>query len=148
MNGLKVSAAKSNFFDRKSVINAVDRATRGVLSKFGAFVRRRAKSSIRKRKRTSEPGAPPSSHTGLLKDFIYFGYDPARRSVVIGPALLNSTVDANALPALEYGGNAVVEDPRTSAKRNAAIAARPFMTPAFEAEKPGLPAMWKDSVRP
>ena len=75
---------KQLFFDSPKVVRAVDRTTRRVLSKFGAFVRRTARSSIRKRKRTSEPGSPPSSHTGLLKRFIFFGYDAQKRSVVIG----------------------------------------------------------------
>jgi len=69
---------KQLFFDSPKVVRAVDRTTRRVLSKFGAFVRRTARSSIRKRKRISEPGSPPSSHSGLLKKFIFFGYD--RRS--------------------------------------------------------------------
>jgi len=55
------------FFDRQAVISKVDAATRRVLSRFGAFVRQRAKSSIRKRRNPAPPGSPPSSHTGLLK---------------------------------------------------------------------------------
>lgn len=62
---IHLEAAKGNFFDRKAVLAAVDKATLRVLSKFGAFVRRRAKSSIRKRKKASPPGQPPSSHSGL-----------------------------------------------------------------------------------
>ena len=89
MIGMKLSKAKLSFFDSKAVTGAVDKATRRVLSRFGAFVRRGAKSSIRKRKRVSKPGEQPSSHTGLLKKFIFFGYDRSRSSVVIGPARLN-----------------------------------------------------------
>ena len=51
---------KQMFFDRAKVKNAVDKGVRKVLSKFGAFVRRTARSSIRKRKRVSAPGEPPS----------------------------------------------------------------------------------------
>lgn len=89
MIGLKMSAAKGMFFDSPKVLRAADRATRRVLSRFGAFVRRAAKSSIRKRKRVSAPGQPPSSHTDLLKKFIWFGYDANHQSVVIGPVALN-----------------------------------------------------------
>src|SRR5690606_28852572 len=92
------------FFDRKAVTSRVDRATRRVLSRFGAFVRRTARSSIRKRKRTSEPGKPPSSHTGMLKKFIFFGYDPRRDSVVIGPVRLSQKGRGEAPSLLEYGG--------------------------------------------
>jgi len=62
------------FFDSKKVVSATDRATRRVLSRFGAFVRRTAKQSIRKRKKVSQAGNPPSSHTGLLKKFIYLAH--------------------------------------------------------------------------
>jgi hypothetical protein len=55
-------AAKGSFFDRAKVKNAVDAGTRRVLSRFGAFVRTRARTSIRKRKGTSPPGGPPHAH--------------------------------------------------------------------------------------
>jgi len=134
------------FFDRKAVRSAVDRTARRVLSKFGAFVRRGAKSSIRKRKRTSSPGEPPSSHTGLLKKFIFFGYDRGRRSVVIGPARLNQAV-GDAPAALEYGGaSTVVEGLRNRRrKRRIRIAARPFMGRAMR--KTPIAPLWRDSIR-
>ena len=136
------------FFDRKAVTSRVDRATRRVLSKFGAFVRRGAKSSIRRRKRASAPGEPPSSHSGLLRRFIFFGYDRTRRSVVIGPQMLNQKV-GDAPHALEHGGTSTVVEGtrRKRRKRRVKISARPFMGPAFERERPKLPAMWRDSVR-
>jgi len=139
---------RETFFDRKAVRSAVDRTARRVLSRFGAFVRRAAKSSIRKRKRASAPGEPPSSHTGLLRRFIFFGYDRGRRSVVIGPMRLNQKI-GDAPAALEYGGmSTVVEGLRGKRrKRKIKIAARPYMGPAFEQEKPKLAAMWRDSVK-
>jgi len=139
---------KQMFFDRKAVTSRVDRATRKVLSRFGAFVRIGARHSIRKRTAISAPGEPPSSHTGLLRKFIFFGYDRDRRSVVIGPQRLNQKV-GDAPHALEYGGpSTVVEGLRgRRKKRRIKIAARPFMGPAFEREKPKLPAMWADSVK-
>jgi hypothetical protein len=85
--GMRFQAAKGGFFDRDKVKRAVDAGTRKVLSKFGAFVRQRAKTSIRKRKGTSPPGSPPYSHVGLLRRFILFAYNPQRKSVVIGPTL-------------------------------------------------------------
>jgi hypothetical protein len=139
---------KQMFFDRKAVTSRVDRTARKVLSKFGAFVRTGARHSIRKRKAISEPGDPPSSHVGLLRKLIYFGYDRGRRSVVIGPQRLNQKV-GDAPHALEYGGTStVVEGLRGKRKkRRVRIAARPFMGPAFERERPKLPAMWADSVK-
>ena len=139
---------KQMFFDRKVVTGAVDKATRRVLSRFGAFVRRGAKSSIRKRKRVSAAGQPPSSHSGLLKRLIFFGYDRQRRSVVIGPQRLNQKV-GDAPEALEYGGTStIVEGLRhRRKKRHVRIKARPYMGPAFQKEQPKLPAMWAGSIR-
>ena len=136
---------KRMFFDRQAVVSKVDAATRRVLSKFGAFVRRSAKSSIRKRKKAAPPGQPPGSHTGLLKKFIFFGYDAARQSVVIGPTRLNQKGRGEAPPLLEYGGKTTLK--RGGKKRRVTYQARPYMGPAFEKEKPQLPAMWRGSVR-
>jgi len=135
---------KQMFFDTKAVTSRVDKATRKVLSKFGAFVRTGAKHSIRKRKAVSEPGGPPSSHVGLLRKLIYFGYDPGRKSVVIGPTPLHGTAEAP--PLLEYGGKAWRRG-RKGRQVMATYRARPFMGPAFEQEKPKLPAMWASSVK-
>ena len=133
------------FFDKKAVRDKVDAGTRRVLSKFGAFVRRTARSSIRKRKKPSSPGSPPSSHIGLLKKFIFFGYEPVKRSVVIGPVRLSQKGRGEAPHLLEYGGATKVVH-RGKSKR-AKVRPRPFMGPAFEKEQPQLPAMWRDSVR-
>lgn len=135
---------KQMFFDRAAVTSRVDRTTRKVLSRFGAFVRTGARHSIRKRKAVSDPGSPPSSHVGLLKKLIYFGYDPGRKSVVIGPTPLNRTAEAP--PLLEYGGRA-----RRRGRKGKLVSAtyrpRPFMGPAFEREKPKLPEMWANSIK-
>jgi hypothetical protein len=141
--GLKFKQAQAAFFDRQKVTKAVSRSERRVLSKFGAFVRRGAKSSIRKRKSVSQPGRPPSSHTGLLRKMIFFVYEPSRSSVVIGPIELNRGTDAPRL--LEHGGQVV----RRQGKQRTRMVyrPRPFMGPALERELPKLPAMWRDSVR-
>ena len=145
MIGLDLKSAKSMFFDTKAVMSRVDKATRAVLSKFGAFVRTRARSSIKKRKDSAPPGSPPSSHTGLLKRFIYFGFDPACRSVVIGPVRLAGK-EGTAPATLEYGDTTFIK--RLGRRVRARYKPRPYMHPAFRAELPGLPAMWSDSVRP
>jgi len=129
------------FFDSPKVVRAVDKSTRRVLSRFGAFVRQTAKQSIRKRKKTSTPGTPPSSHTGLLKRFIFFGYDRQKDSVVIGPTRLTDNNRGEAPSILEYGGRTTVD------KKRVKISARPFMGPAFEKEKPNLPSLWKNSIK-
>ncbi len=139
---------KRMFFDSKTVRRKTDKATRRVLSRFGAFVRQTAKRSIRKRKKTSEPGKPPSSHTGLLKKFIFFGFDVVRRSVVIGPVRLTQKGRSEAPAVLEYGGVVTMTARRREGKkRRAHIRPRPFMGPAMKKEKPQLPGLWRDSVK-
>jgi hypothetical protein len=169
---LSLSKTKRSFFDRKAVLDATSRAEHKVLGRFGAFVRRKAKGSIRKRKKISEPGKPPSSHTGVLKNFIFFAWDATKRAVVIGPTLANmlsftrdrQPVNGTIPEALEYGGEVTILEEKLGDRwfrkdlrrrrgnrptrfRTAKIAARPFMTPAFEAEAPKLPQMWKDAVK-
>ena len=148
MVGMRLQRAKGLFFDRQRVLSLVNRAERRVLSKFGAFVRQGARSSIRRRKRSSRPGQPPSSHTGLLKRNIFFVYEPVRSSVVIGPIRLNQAV-GDAPAALEHGGRSQVVTGGRKGKRtirSVTIQPRPFMGPAFEREHPKLPQMWKDVV--
>jgi hypothetical protein len=142
MIGLKLPQAKGLFFDRAVVTGAVDKATRKALSKFGAFVRQSARTSIRKRRATSEPEQPPSSHTGLLKRNIFFVFSPETRSVVIGPILLNKRTDAPRL--LEHGDTVMRR--RRNRRVRMTYEARPFMGPAFEREQQQLPALWKNSV--
>ena len=108
-----VEQFKHGFFDRAAVTNAVDKATRRVLSKCGAFVRKRAKSSIRKRKKISAPGSPPSSHVGTLKKLIYFAYDQTAKTVIVGPALFQKTrmLGGKTVPqSLEEGGTSEHEE--------------------------------------
>ena len=162
MIGMNLKSIKGSFFDAPAVMRAVDKATRDVLSKFGAFVRTRAQQSIKKgpfsgrkkrgqartsfRRKNSQPGNPPYSQTGLLKKFIWFGYYSDRQSVVIGPVRLNSKT-GDALPALEYGGMATIRRNRREPCVRVQVKARPFMGPAFEAVLPKLPAMWANSVK-
>lgn len=114
LNG--IAKVKQLFFDTAKVRRLIDERTRSVLSRFGAFVRRAARSSIRPRKRASEPGKPPSSHTGFLRENIQFAYDPRTNSVIIGPTAGNQVFfDRDIQPVhgivpqiLEYGGEAGV----------------------------------------
>lgn len=164
MIGFKFSAIGSDkFFNSEKVLKALSATERRVLSKFGAFVRQRARTSIRpavvvnrkeirsgkKAGRTigkvyaaSKPGEPPRSRQGDLKRKILFGYDTEARAVVIGPTLVGGR--ASDTPArLEYGG-------QFRHKRSGKIVRvrkRPFMQPAFESEVTKMPALWADSLR-
>jgi len=96
---LKVTQA---FFDRKAVIDKIGPARARALAKAGAFIQRRAKSSMRERKQPSPPGQPPSVHKGALRRLLFFSYDDRAQSVVVGPVPLNFI--GVVPPALEYGG--------------------------------------------
>lgn len=133
--------AKQWFFDRAGVLAALDRPMKKILSRFGAFVRRRAQTSMRVRRRSSPPGQPPSAHTRLLRDHIYFGFDPAARSVVIGPVRLGR-LPGTAPAALETGGYS-----RDHNGRRVYIRARPYMQPALRRELPQLPPLWRNVIR-
>lgn len=156
-----VGAAKSLFFDRAVVLRAAERAKARGLSKFGAYVRRNAKDLLKYRAQPSAAGSPPSVHRTMtrtktnragvaktqrvspLREFLFFAYDPARKSVVIGPAKLDRPGDAPA--ALEYGGTSRVE--RDGKTVTITVRARPYMRPAFEKAARDLPAIWRDSIK-
>lgn len=168
-----VAKFKLDFFDSSRVLARVDRARRRVLSRFGAFVRTRARSSIRKRKKASAPGQPPSSHEGSLKRLLFFAYDASSRSVVVGPVPFQR---GEAPELLEEGGTAIrrrrvrpagsrkASAPQAAAFRRLVAAgritrpepeyvtyqatyrARPYMAPAAEAERPKFAPLWRDSV--
>jgi hypothetical protein len=156
MLSMSVRQAMGGFFDRPAVQRAVDSAARRLLSKFGAYVRRSAKRSIRpggKKHATSTPGEPPRSHVGTLRKLLYFAWDENRKSVVVGPSLFSGAKAAGIPGVLERGG--VTEIVRTRFHRGkkqtirtrAKIAPRPYMGPALEKNIGLLPAMWANSVR-
>ena len=165
---------KDFFFDRAKVINAVDRARRGSLSRAGAFVRTRARSLLRRRKRSSPPGQPPSVHStnadASLKK-ILFGWDPSRDSVIVGPVLLSGSGDyaegVTVPELLEFGGVVtlkrprVIPAPRARGRRKQGRPVRlakgerlnyggnPFMGPALKQEVASgkIASAWAGSVR-
>ena len=161
---MSVSKAKNLFFDRAFVIERIDAASRKAMSRGGAIVMRSARKSIRdgivlargrvkegeQRKvvdrRTSKPGDPPYSQTGLLRDNILFAFDPGSRSVVVGPARLGRSTGAP--ETLEFGGTTVVERRRNGRreKSTARIAARPYMAPALARSASQLPEQLRNSV--
>lgn len=132
---------KNWFFDRAEILGRMEKAAVRSMSKFGAFVRTRARSSIRRRKKVSEPGQPPSAHAGQIK-LIYFAYDPGSRSVVVGPVEFKR---GEAPPLLEFGGE------REKRLQSGAVKVqhyrpRPFMGPALEAEAPKFADQFKGSL--
>ncbi len=108
---MRVNFKVRAFFDDPKVIAITTEKERKPLSKAGAFVRRRQMSIIRRRKRASNPGEPPSAHGDDLKKRIEFDYDSASRGVVVGAIKLNKVQFAASLfsqttvpHTLEFGG--------------------------------------------
>lgn len=181
---ISIEQTKSNFFDREPVIRAMEKATRQALSRGGAIVMREARKSIKdaairkrggprgaKREitgyRVSQPGKPPFSRTGLLKDFILFSAERTLSgwTAVVGPALINSPTGAP--HTLEFGGfvnnkagYALMKAGRDEKgrfqpdryvrlpERRVHVAARPYMAPALQrmVDRGRVPDLWKNAV--
>ena len=135
---------KSQFFTAKGVADGLDAGTRKSLTKFGAYVRRRAKSSLKYKDGPAPPGQPPHVHRSAtfkrkkgkggkkpqpvspLRELIFFSYDRERKSVIIGPAIGGSR--SGAPRTLEESGQAKING------KTVFVRARPTMRPAFEIE--------------
>lgn len=136
------------FFDSPRVITVMDRAEKRALSKAGAFVRRRAQNRLRRRKKSSPPGRPPSRHAGTNSSlrFILFLYEPQNHGVVVGPVKFTGGGDVPNL--MEQGGTTVVRDKTNNARSKIArYPRRPFMGPALEDVANELPEIFAGEVR-
>ena len=135
------------FFDRPAVLNSVSQAERKTLSRAGAFVRRTARSSMRRRKKASQPGQPPSVKQGQLKKFLFFSWDQQTRSLVVGPELLSRRAGAPVPSLMESGGVVRWTKRRTGESRQSKILPRPFMAPALDKNLSALPEAWRNALR-
>lgn len=166
---------KHAFFDRAEVIREIGRRNAAALSKAGSWVRRTARQSMRRRKKASSPGTPPSAHSkdnvATLKN-ILFAWDRSRQSVVVGPVRLNQVQQSwitggnSSVPGIhEFGDVVTVREvsrdkgktwrrrdmrrtPRTWERfrsRRAVYPPRPFMAPALAKEMPNFPELWAGS---
>ena len=113
------------FFDRRSVLDRMDKKEQKVLGRTGAYGRGAVRKSIRKApKKKAITSGPPRYHVRgreSLKDRIFFGYDKTTGSVVVGPEKFNAKggggrgsiayrlVGASTVPELlEKGGTRIV----------------------------------------
>ena len=128
------------------------RVGRRVIVRGLAFVRRRARSSLRRRKRVSQPGQPPSVHSkdkfANLKN-IRFTWDQTTESGIVGPVFTNQRNQGfngifarGTVPKLhEFGGVATIREKQVAGRwvavgrrRRASYPPRPFIGPASTAE--------------
>lgn len=153
---LKLNDFQKGFVDTTK--QDTDRGVNRGLMYMGGFIRTVAKRSIKPAARHpkkaqagflkglggevySQPGQPPLSKIGLLRDNIFYAWVSATRSVVIGPAKLNGR--GNVPAALELGGPCTTtaltfeKGRRKFVLRTFMMRARPYMRPALkEAMKP------------
>lgn len=119
----------------------VERGRQRSLMRAGALVRTIARRSIRRRRRPSNPGQPPSSHSGELR-MILFGYDDATGGVVVGPRRLGGlTTRGGEVPSLHEFGGVVTRNGRLLR-----YARRPYMAPAMERAAESMPELFRDLV--
>ncbi|MBM4019876.1 MAG: hypothetical protein FJ288_16400 [Planctomycetes bacterium] len=158
---------KGYFFDREGVRRLLGTRTAAALSKAGALVRTIARRSMRyvtslrhqqrqvaagERKRLtgepapSPPGQPPHAvrpHP-WIREFLYYAYDPAAGSVVIGPVRLSSRINVPALH--EFGGTVMVRNKRRRMRKvgsggEVRIGGRPCRTSRFAYDRYGRAVM-------
>jgi len=104
------------------------------LSHAAATIRVTARRSLRRRKKPSAPGHPPSSPTGRLRRSILYAVDRRRDYAVIGPAR-------------HLIGPAGQEHEHGAHVRREHFPKRPFMGPALEKIRPRLARLWAGSVQ-
>jgi hypothetical protein len=127
--------AQKAFLNTELIQKQMDRAAARILMQAGGFIRTTARRSMRRRKASSGPGEPPAAHAGQLRDLLFFAWDSAARSVVVGPILFagRSAGQRPRVPTiLEGGGTTTLED-RRGRQKTARFQARPYMQPAFAA---------------
>lgn len=141
-----IKLVKAGFFDPAKILAAADKTHAQAQTKFGAFVRRRMKSSIRYRKAPAAAGQPPSAHRARggkspLRELIFFSRDQTTNSVVIGPLPFGR----RGAHALEHGGPMTFKS--RGQVRTGHMAARPFARPAGEAEAKAFPDTLRGLVK-
>jgi ribosomal protein L44E len=172
-----INSAKRLFFDKKAVTSAVDRATRRVLSKFGAFTRRTAKKSIKKARQkkiselTDEERKSWRRRQAIGKRKGFKAKRPLAPSRPGEPSrartglikkhiyfmfdpLKRSVVIGPArlsksteAPRVLEYGGTTKTSSGPDTGKRITIDPRPTMQLAYQQEQPKLAQMWKDSVR-
>ena len=140
-----IARVKKLFLDRAEVTSRLDKGTATAFRIIGARVRLNARNSIRKapKKRRSTGRRAPYDRTGRLKKFIFFSLDRETDSLVVGPVKLESVAAENAPELLEYGG--IGRNSKTG--ESVEYEAFPYMTPAFERERPRISDAFQNVVK-
>ena len=137
-----MAARFNSFFDRKSVIDVLDKKTRKAFIRGGQLIRKIARRRLRPRNRKAFPGESPTAWTPFLKKHIFYSLDRTTRTLVVGPVPVGSF---NTAGALEHGGWATI---RTDKGRRVRAYYRkfPFMKPALLAAKDYIPNLFAEAT--
>ena len=120
--------------DIPRVLRKAGRANIESLGHAGATIRLTAKRSIRKSANPAQPGKPPKTRRGRLRNSIRFAVERNRQRVLIGP---DHRIVGQSGRAHEFGGR----------YRKQRYPKRPFMGPALTKTKDRLPKHWAGSIR-
>lgn len=141
----------SMFFDRTHVINRVEKKQHRVLSGTGAYAMGAMRKSMRKGRVSqrnkpgpphygggSKPGEPPRWWSKLLRDFIFFGFDADKESVLVGPyKFTRKQATSVTVPKLLNDGGAALTVLPGGRAVMASYLPRPFATPESPAGQAG-----------
>ena len=116
---MSVGMRGNAFFNSAAVLRDVGRRKRRALSKQGAFVRRAARSSMRRRKKPSPPGKPPSVHSSEPNlRTIYFVWESQNETVLVGAPDFRNPATSDPAPGLhEKGGKTTLRRGRYTRSR-------------------------------
>lgn len=154
---ITVEAAKSNFFDRALVQNAIGKGRAKAMAQSGGFIRTDMRRSIRAPRRmrldempeamraaykgvpakkrplaSSRPGEPPRARTKRLKNSILFAFDRQTDSGLIGPIHFPGSRSAHAPNTLERGGPSYVKVLNPDKPQRASRKATPEQIASFK----------------
>ena len=140
---------RRDFAETARVLATFDAQARKALYNQAGYIRKTARNSMKpgKPNRPSMPGRPPHYITRLMKDFLFFSWDPGTKSMVVGPAGFRNS---NTPRVLEEGGTSdktTVRRGTSWIKGTVQIKARPYMLPAFKNSQEKLSDFWSKSIK-
>ena len=105
-------AKKGFYWNKKAISNAIGKVNTEFLFAAGAFLRNRARGSMKKgqlrdgQRVPSAPGKSPFRWGNQLYDFMLYSFDPATNTMVVGPKHLGGQPSGRSATAhvLEQGG--------------------------------------------
>lgn len=124
-SNFKIDVHVRQFFDRRPVVAAVERAGQRALVRTVGKLRLIAQRSMRyvsvpksgKPRQVAPPGQPPRAvrpHPWLRRH-LYYTWDPSTKSAVVGPALFGPGTGAPKVQ--EFGGRVTIRNPRRKHRR-------------------------------